>query len=31
MAEIDPERINGPALQAALQQMLTPFPARSVQ
>jgi hypothetical protein len=31
MAEIDPEKINGPALQAALQQLLAPFPARGVQ
>jgi hypothetical protein len=30
-AEIDPERINEPALEAALQQMLAPFPTRSVQ
>jgi hypothetical protein len=28
-AEIDPQRINGPALQAAVQRMLTPFPTRS--
>jgi hypothetical protein len=30
-AEIDPQRINEPALQAAVQQMLAPFPARSVR
>jgi hypothetical protein len=27
-AEIDPERINEPGLEAAVQRMLTPFPAR---
>jgi hypothetical protein len=30
-AEIDPQRINGPALQATVQRMLTPFPGRTVQ
>jgi hypothetical protein len=30
-AEIDPARINGPALEAAVQRMLTPFPTRSSQ
>ena len=30
-AEIDPQKINEPTLQAAMQQMLAPFPARSAQ
>jgi hypothetical protein len=30
-AEIDPKRINGPGLQATVQRMLTPLPARSAQ
>jgi hypothetical protein len=30
-AEIDPQRINEPVLQAAMQQMLAPFPPRSVK
>jgi hypothetical protein len=30
-ATIDPQRINGPELQAAVRQLLAPFPARSVQ
>ena len=30
-AEVDPQRINEPELQAAVHQWLAPFPARSVQ
>jgi hypothetical protein len=30
-AQIDPQRINGPALQATVQRMLTPFPRRTVE
>jgi hypothetical protein len=30
-AEIDPQRINEPALQQAMQQMLAPFPTRSLK
>jgi hypothetical protein len=30
-AEVDPRRINEPELQAAVHQLLAPFPARSVQ
>jgi hypothetical protein len=30
-AEIDPQRINAPALQATVQRMLTPFPRRAVE
>jgi hypothetical protein len=30
-AEVDPQRVNEPELQAAVHQLLAPFPARSVQ
>jgi hypothetical protein len=30
-AEVDPQRINEPALQATVQRMLTPFPRRTVE
>ncbi len=30
-AEIDPQRVNEPLLQAAMKQMMTPFPAHLVQ